>query len=87
VPRQDDHGGAKPEPRRAHGKRRLQHQRGGHLVPASEMVLDQETRPEAQRLRLDGVVQIVAEALSRLSTKIAGAGLRRSEDSELHDFT
>ena len=57
--------------RGAHGERRLQHQGGGDLVPAGEMMLDQEARAKAQRLGLDGVVEIVAEALPGLRAEIA----------------
>ena len=70
--------------RGAHGERGLQHQRGGDLVPAGEMMLDQEARAIAQRLGLDRVVEIVAKALPGFGAEVLGAGLRRAEDSELH---
>ena len=68
----------------AHGERRLQHQGGGDLVPAGEMMLDQEARAIAQRLGLDRVVEIIAEALPGFRAEILRAGLGRAEDSELH---
>ena len=84
VPGQHDHGGAEPQRGGAHGERGLQHQGGGDLVPAGEMMLDQEARAIAQRLGLDRVVEIIAEALPGFGAEILGAGLRRAEDSELH---
>jgi len=42
VPRQHHHRRTEPQPRCAHGKRREQHQRRRHLVPAGEMMLNQE---------------------------------------------
>ncbi len=84
VPGQHDDGGAKPQRGGAHGERGLQHQGGGDLVPAGEMVLDQEARAIAQRLGLDRVVEIVAEALPGFRAEVLGAGLRRAENSELH---
>ena len=84
VPGQHDDGGAEPQRGGAHGERGLQHQRGGDLVPAGEMMLDQEARTIAERLGLDGVVEIVAEALPGFRAEVLGAGLRRAEDSELH---
>jgi hypothetical protein len=84
VPGQHDHGGAEPQCRGAHGERGLQHQGGGNLIPAGEVMLDQEARAEAQRLGFDGVVEIVAEALPGLGAEVAAVGLHRAEDSELH---
>ena len=79
VPRQHDHRGAEPQRRGAHGERGLQHQGGGDLVPAGEMMLDQEARAIAERLGLDRGVEIVAEALPALGRKVAAVGLRRAE--------
>src|SRR4029077_2629267 len=42
VPRRHDPGRAKPQGRGAHGRGSEQHQRGGHLVPAAEMVFDRK---------------------------------------------
>ena len=84
VPGQHDHGGAQAQRGGAHGERGLQHQGGGDLVPAGEMMLDQEARQIAERLGLDRIVEIIAKALPGFRAEILGAGLRRAENSELH---
>src|SRR5258707_828072 len=54
------------------------------LVPAGEMVLDQEARTIAERLGLDPVIEIIAEALPGFRAEVLGAGLGRAEDPKLH---
>jgi hypothetical protein len=51
---------------RAHRQAGQQHERGRDLVPAGEMMLDQEARMQAQRLRLDVEVEIIAKPLAGL---------------------
>ena len=48
------------------------------------MMLDQEARHVAQRLGLDRIVEIIAEALPGFRAEVLGAGLRGTENSELH---
>src|SRR5471030_1989171 len=48
------------------------------------MMLDQETRTIAERLRLDRIVEIIAKALPGFRAEIRGAGLGRAENSKLH---
>src|SRR5262249_30587290 len=84
VPGQHDDAGAEPQGRGAHGERREQHQRRRHLVPAGEVVLDQEGRAVAERLGLDIVVEPVAKALAGLGTEILAVGLGRAEETEFH---
>jgi hypothetical protein len=84
VPGQHNHRGAEPQRRGAHGKRGLQHQRGGNLVPAGKVMLDQKARHVAQRLSFDGVVEIIAKALPGFGAEVAALGLRRAENAEFH---
>src|SRR5262249_5448960 len=84
VPGQHDDGAAQTKPRGAHGERGLQPQGGGDLVPAREMVLDQEAGTKAKRLCLDRVIKIFAEPLPGLGAEIVAVGLCRAEYAELH---
>src|ERR1700757_1068294 len=49
------------------------------------MMLDRKARHETEPLRRDVEVEIIAEALSGLGTKIAAICLRRREQSEFHE--
>ena len=84
MPGQHDHRRADAQPGRAHCKASEQHQRGGNLVPAGEVMLDQKARMKAELLSLDVEVEIVAESLARLGRKITSARLRRAEETEPH---
>ena len=66
VPGQRHDRGPEPQPGRAHRQAGQQHERGRDLVPAGEMMLDQEARMQAERLRLDVEVEIVAKSLAGL---------------------
>ena len=88
VPGQRHDRGPEPQPGRAHRQAGQQHQRGRDLVPAGEMMLDQEARMQAQRLRLDVEVEIIAESLAGplvvLRARLARVGLRRTEQTKTH---
>ena len=84
VPGQHDYRGAEPQRGGAHGKATEQHHRGGDLVPAGEVMFDQEARVEAERLGLDVEVEIVAEPLARFHRKIVVAGLRVTQETKSH---
>src|SRR5579885_956399 len=84
VPGQHHHRGAEPERRGARGERHQQHQGGGGLLPAAEMVLDREARHQAERLGLDVEIEIVAEALAGLGGKSRRIRLGRTEQTETH---
>jgi hypothetical protein len=60
-------------------------ERGRDLVPAREVMLDEEARMEAQRLRLHVKVQIVAETLTGPRAKLATVGLRRTKETKTHE--
>src|SRR5579859_7641324 len=85
VPRQHHDRRAEPQSRGAHGKRGQKHQRRRDLVPAAEMMLDRKARDEAEPLRSDIEIEIVAKALPRLRIEIAAMCLRRREQTEFHD--
>ena len=84
VPGQHHHRGAEPQRGGARGQRHQQHQRGGGLVPAAEMMLDREARMEAERLGLDVELEIIAETLAGLRTEPWGIGFGRTEQTETH---
>ena len=85
VPRQHDDRSAEPQPccARRHAGEKLKRRRD--LADAGEMMLDQKTRVEAERLGLDVVIDIVAEP----GAGIVGAAvrLRAAEETELHELT
>jgi hypothetical protein len=70
VPGQHQHPRLQAQGRRAGGDTRLQHQRGRHLVPAAEVVLDQERRLEPQRLGLDVELHVVADRLRGVDVRV-----------------
>ncbi len=78
VPGEDDHGGPQAQGPGARGERRLQHERSGDLVPAGEVMLDQEAGMIAQCLGLDRLLEIIVEALPGFGPEIVAVGLGRA---------
>src|SRR5258708_16215836 len=54
------------------------------MIPAGEMVLDAKARMEAERLRLDVEIDIVAKSLPGLRAEFIIVGLRRTEETKAH---
>jgi len=65
VPGKHHDSGAQPQPA-GHGEAAQQHEGGRHLVPAREVMLDEEAGMEAKRLGLDVEVEVVPEPLAHL---------------------
>ncbi len=84
VPRQHHHRGAEPQRARSHRQTREQRERGRHLVPAGEMVLDRKARMVAEGLGLDVEIEIVAKSLPGFRAKLVAVGLRRAEQTKAH---
>jgi len=84
VPRQHHHGSAEPQGRGARREPRQQRQRGRDLVPAGEVMLDQEGTVIAERFRFDVEVDEVMKALVHRGAGKRAVGLRRTKNSEPH---
>src|SRR5262249_41984272 len=84
VPGQHEHGGAEAKRRRARGEPSQELQRSGHLVPAPELVLDEERGAIAERLRLHVEVNEVVEPLADGGAGALADRLRAAENRELH---
>src|SRR5262249_28629370 len=73
-----------PERRRPRGDPCQQLQRRRDLVPAREVVLDEEGGPIPERLRLYTQLDELVEPLTRFGAGPLAARLRAAEDCELH---
>src|SRR5262249_58600093 len=85
VPRQHHYGSAEPQRRGARREPRQQGEGGRDLVPAGEVVLNQERAVVAKRFRFDVEIDEVMKALAHRRAGTRAAGLRRTKNSKSHD--
>src|SRR6516165_1044788 len=87
VPRQHHYGSAEPQRRGARREPRQQGEGGRDLVPAGEVVLNQERAVVAKRFRFDVEIDEVMKALAHRRAGTRAAGLRRTKNSKPHDHS
>ena len=85
MPGQHHHGSPEPQRRGARCEPCQQGERCRDLVPAGEVVLDQERAVIAKRFRFDVEINEIMKALAHGNAGTRAAGLRRTKNSEPHD--
>src|SRR5690606_25382622 len=84
VPGQDDDGGAEPKAAGARGKVGEQVERRRDLGPAAEVMLDDEARAVAERVRLDAEFHVIVKSLAHRAARARCGCLGAAEQSEAH---
>src|SRR5262249_53536510 len=85
VPWKHHHGGAEPQSRGARREPGEEGEVGRDLVPAGEVMLDQERAVIAERFRLDVEIDEVMKPLAHAGAGMQTAGLRGTKNSKTHD--
>src|SRR3989442_9222810 len=84
VPWQHHDSGAETQPARARSDPGQEIERGRHLTVAREVVLHDERAVQAQRLRLDVVVDEIAKSLAAVEFRTTAPRRRTAEQAESH---